>query len=123
MTSAAAASARGDVDARMAARRRALAVYAGDLLPGAVADPVDDERQRLRRAAASAAASLAADYRSRGRGADALAAAQRSVDLDPYQEGPWLLMAELHEMGGDASAAELSRRECARIQAELAVGW
>ncbi len=122
MAAAATASARGDVDGRMTARRRALAVYTGDLLPGVAADPVDDERQRLRRAAATAAASLAADYRSRGRGADALAAAQRSVDLDPYQEGPWLLMAELHEKGGDASAAELSRRECARIQAELTVG-
>ncbi|KUI26185.1 transcriptional regulator [Mycobacterium sp. IS-1496] len=122
MTAAATASARGDVDGRIAARRRALVVYTGDLLPGVAADPVDDERQRLRRAAASAAAGLAADHRARGRGAEALAAAQQSVDLDPYQEGPWLLMAELHESGGDPSAAELSRRECARIQAELAVG-
>lgn len=123
MSAAATASARGDVDGRIAARHRALAVYAGDLLPGVTIEPVDDERQRLRRAAASAAASLAADYRSRGRGADALAAAQQSVDLDPYQEGPWLLMAELHEMGGDAGAAELSRREIARIHAEVALGW
>ena len=44
------------------------------------------------------------------------------VELDPYQDGPWLLMAELHENGGDSSAAELIRREYARIQAELGIG-
>jgi DNA-binding SARP family transcriptional activator len=122
LSAASTASARGDVDGRMAARRQALAVYTGDLLPGVTAEPVEAERQRLRRAAASAAASLAADYRARGAGARALAAAQRSVDLDPYQDGPWLLIAELHDKGGDACAAELTRREYARIQAELTVG-
>ncbi|TFV61588.1 transcriptional regulator [Mycobacterium sp. PS03-16] len=122
LAAAATASAKGDVDGRMAARRRALALYGGDLLPGVHAEPVDGERQRLRRAAASAAASLAADHRARGDGGEALAAAQLSVDLDPYQDGPWLLMAELHESGGDTSAAELTRREHARLQAELTAG-
>lgn len=122
LSAASAASARGDVDRRMAARRTALGVYTGDLLPGLDAEPVEQERQRLRRAAAAAAAGLAADHHARGERAPALAAAQRSVALDPCQDMSWLLMAELHDESGDASAAELTRREYARIQAELAVG-
>lgn len=121
LTTAAAASARGDVDARIAARQRALAVYTGDLLPDVSAEAADTERQRLKRRAAAAAAGLAADHRARGAGPEALAAAQRSIDLDPYQDRPWLLLADLHEQAGDASAAEFTRREYARIQAELAI--
>lgn len=122
LAAASAASARGDTDRRMTARRTALALYTGTLLPGLTVEPVEQERQRLRRAAAAAAAGLAADHRARGEYGPALAAAQRSVDLEPCQDMAWRVMAELHDAGGDASAAELTRREHARIQAELTVG-
>lgn len=122
LSAATAASARGDVDGRMAARRAALDLYTGPLLPGVAAEPVEQERERLRRVAGAAAAGLAADHHARGERAPALAAAQRSVALDPYQDGSWTLLAELHDAIGDASAAELTRREHARLQAELAVG-
>ena len=52
---------------------------------------------------------------------DALVAAQRSVELDPYQEIPWLILADLHEKLGDISSAEYLRREHARMRAELEV--
>jgi DNA-binding SARP family transcriptional activator len=122
LTEAAATSARGDVDGRIGLRERALALYAGDLLPEFCGtEPVEAERQRLRRRAAAAAAALASDYRERGELAKAMDVAQRSVDLDPEQEIPWLMLAELHQKAGDHVSADHVRREHSRIQAALAV--
>ena len=82
---------------------------------------IEDERDRLRRSAAAAAAALASDCRTLGDYEDALGAAQRSVELDPYQEIPWLILADLHDKVGDMGSAEYFRREHARIRAELEV--
>jgi DNA-binding SARP family transcriptional activator len=122
LTEAAAASARGDIDGRIDLREQALALYPGDLLPEFWGtEHVESERQRLRRRAAAAAAALASDYRERGEFAKAMDVAQRSVDLDPEQEIPWLMLAELHEKAGDHVSADHVRREHSRIQAELTV--
>jgi hypothetical protein len=43
------------------------------------------------------------------------------VDLDPYQEEPWLILADLHEKTDDTSAAQHVRREHARMKVELEV--
>ncbi len=43
------------------------------------------------------------------------------LKLDPYQEIPWLILADLHEKVGDFSSAEYVRREHARIKADLEV--
>ena len=75
----------------------------------------------MRRSAAAAAAALASDYRTLGDYEQALVTAQRSVQLDPYQEIPWLILADLHEKLGDVSSAEYVRREHARVRAELEV--
>jgi DNA-binding SARP family transcriptional activator len=120
LTEAAAASGCGDIDGRIRLREQALAVYTGDLLPEFCGtEHVESERQRLRRRAAAAAAALASDYRERGEFAKAMDVAQRSVDLDPEQEIPWLMLAELHEKAGDHVSADHVRREHSRIQAEL----
>jgi two-component SAPR family response regulator len=115
-------SARGDLLGRISARQEALNLYAGDLLPEIyVSEHIDSERERLRRSAAAAAAALASDYRTLGDYEQALVTAQRSVELDPYQEIPWLILADLHEKVGDVSSAEYVRREHARMRAELEV--
>jgi DNA-binding SARP family transcriptional activator len=122
LTEAAASSARGDLASRIALREKALALYTGDLLPELCAsEHIGAERQRLRRYAAAAAAALASDYRSLGDDEKAMDAAQRSVQLDPEQEIPWLMLAQLHEKAGDHVSAEYVRREHSRIQAALEV--
>ena len=95
---AAGSAARGDTAASMAARQAALALYVGDALPeDGPADYVVADRERLRLAAATAAASLAQDSRSLGNPRQALAAARLSVQLDRYQDLAWELLVELHE--------------------------
>ena len=122
LSTAATLSARGDLPGRILARQQALDLYTGDLLPELTGSQhIEDERDRLRRSAAAAAAALASDCRALGDYEDALSAAQRSVELDPYQEIPWLILADLHDKVGDISSAEYLRREHARIRAELEV--
>lgn len=117
---AAAASARGDLHGRMAARHEAMSLYTGELLPEISGSSyLDAERDRLQRSAAAAAAALAADHQSLDEFEQALAMAQRSVQLEPYQDTAWVVLAELHESLGDHSSAELMRREHARLQADL----
>jgi len=122
MSRAAALSARGDLMGRISARQEALNLYTGDLLPEfSGSEHIDSERDRLRRSAAAAAAALASDYRTVGDYEQALVTAQRSVELDPYQEIPWLILADLHEKVGDVISAEYVRREHVRMRAELEV--
>ena len=42
-------------------------------------------------------------------------AARRSLDLDPFHDPSWALLAEVHERLGDHSAAAVTRREHARV--------
>jgi DNA-binding SARP family transcriptional activator len=115
-------SARGDIPGRVAARRRALDCYTGDLLPNLTGvDHVEIERDRLRRNAAAVAAALAADQYGLGDHGQALASARRSVQLDPYQDLAWQVLADVHTDLGDPGSAEFVRREHARVRAELGV--
>ncbi|MDO3639665.1 tetratricopeptide repeat protein, partial [Mycolicibacterium arseniciresistens] len=82
---------------------------------------VEGERDRLRHKAAAVAAALAADHLALGEHDRALAAAERSVQLEPEQDTGWLVLADLHAELGDAGSAEYVRREHARIRAELGV--
>lgn len=101
-------------------RSAALAWYRGDLLPeDGPAEYVVGDRDRLRVLAASAAATLAQEYRAVGQLRPALAAARQSVQLDRYQDLAWELLAELHRDAGDDSAAARARRDHAAAQAEL----
>jgi DNA-binding SARP family transcriptional activator len=95
-----------------------LDLYVGELLPEVgAAEWVLAERDRYRLAAADAAvqvAGLAED-------AQALRAAHRAVELDSLRDSSWLLLADLQAEQGDPTAAAATRREHARICAELAV--
>ena len=51
--------------------------------------------------------------------ASAIDAAQRSLALDPFHDPSWALLAEVHERLGDHSAAAVTRREHARVTADL----
>lgn len=117
------ASARGDTRGRMAARQEALDLYHGDLLPDLVMperpEHIDNQRGSLRRKAAAAAAAMASDYRTMGDYVRALANCRRSVELDPYPELPWLILADLYEKVGDVTSAEHARREHARMLTDL----
>lgn len=111
---------RGDRNAAVLLRQRALALYTDDLLPeDGPAEHVAPHRERLRLAAAATAADLADDLRVLGDGDGALDAARLSVRLDPYQDRPWQLLVELHLDAGDATAAEQARRGHARAIADL----
>lgn len=122
LSRAATLSARGDLRGRASARQEALNLYTGDLMPEISGSPhIDAERERLHRAAAAAAAALASDYRTLGEYEQALVTAQRSVQLDRYQDTAWAVLADLHETLGDLSSAEYVRREHARIRADLEV--
>ena len=106
----------------LAARLAALQLYTGDLLPEVgPAEWVVEERDRLRALAARVgadAAQLALELNELSTG---LRAAQRSVELDPYHDISWRLLATLHERLGDRSAAAVTRREHARLCADLGV--
>ena len=110
----------GDQAAALGCRLAAVQRYTGDLLPETgPADWVLEERARLRGLAARtafAAAELAGELGDLTAGS---AAAARSVELDPYTDTGWALLADLHERQGDLSAAAVARREHRRVRAEL----
>jgi DNA-binding SARP family transcriptional activator len=110
----------GDRGGALRCRLAAVQRYAGDLLPEmGPAEWVLEERARLRSLAARtafAAAELAGELGDLDAGR---AAAARSVELDPYRDTGWALLADLHERQGDLSAAAVARREHRRVRAEL----
>lgn len=117
---AATASARGDVARRMRYREAALALYTDDLLSDdTVTEHIASERERLRRAAVAAATALANDHWCRGDHARAEQAARRALDLDPDQDLPWKILAEVFEAMGDIGSATHARQERDRVRADL----
>lgn len=117
----AAARARGDHAAAAAAAREGLSLYRGDLLPeDGPAEWVVAEREHWRLRAAVAARELAGDCAVLGDLQGGIAAARRSLELDPFQDRPWELLAELHDRAGERLAAAHARTEHARVTAELA---
>ena len=48
-----------------------------------------------------------------------LRAARRSLELDPYHDQSWRLLAELFERAGDHTAAAVTRRDHERVCAAL----
>jgi DNA-binding SARP family transcriptional activator len=98
----------------------ALDLYGGDLLPEVgPAEWVVEERDRLRTVAARAGATAADLALKVGELATGVRAAQRSIEIDPYHDDSWTLLAELYERRGDRSAAAVTRRDHARIRADL----
>jgi DNA-binding SARP family transcriptional activator len=111
----------GDGARERAALEAALRLYTGDLLPEeGAAEWVVAERDRLRVTAASAAETLARRLAA-GDPEAAVDAARRAVELDPYRDGAWRLLAELHEATGDHAAAHAARDGHRKVLEELGV--
>jgi DNA-binding SARP family transcriptional activator len=107
----------GDRPTALAARETAVSGYGGDLLPEeGSAEWVLADRDRLRAAAAQAASRVAEDHPEQQA---VIRAARRSVEIDPFQDRPWVLLADAFESVGDRSAAARARRDHERILQEL----
>lgn len=93
-------------------------LYRGDLLPEVgEADWVVDERDRLRLSVAGALASAAAMCLEQRRPDLGVWQARRVVQLDPWRDTAWLLLARLQRQQGDHSAAQVTLSEHSRILA------
>jgi DNA-binding SARP family transcriptional activator len=115
-----AARAEGDRPAAVRHREIALALYAGELLPEeGPAEWVVDERERLRLLATTTATTLARDQRALGRLPDAITAAHRAVQLDPWSDLGWQLLTRLYEEAGDTTSASRCRRRHEQVAREL----
>ncbi|HET9648068.1 MAG TPA: BTAD domain-containing putative transcriptional regulator, partial [Microlunatus sp.] len=107
---------------RLAALSAALDAYGGELLPEVgPAEWVLAERDRLRALAARLGVDAAQTALELENWSAGIAAARRSIELDPYHDSAWQLLAELLDRAGDHSAAAVARREHARVCAELGV--
>ncbi|WP_146900907.1 BTAD domain-containing putative transcriptional regulator [Cellulomonas aerilata] len=116
-------AAAGPSDGRTAgALRRALEVYAGDLLPEeGPADWAAALRAQYRSQAAEAAASLASLELLRGDPAAAVAAATRSVEIDVCLDGAWRTLIAAYRLLGDLAAGERAQRRYAEVLLDLGV--
>jgi DNA-binding SARP family transcriptional activator len=120
ITLADAARADGDLPAAVRHREIALALYTGELLPeDGPSEWVVDEREHLRLQATTAATTLARDLRALGRLQEAIAAAHRIVQIDPWSDLGWRLLAQLHDEAGDPGAATRARRRHQEVAREL----
>ncbi|WP_344507251.1 BTAD domain-containing putative transcriptional regulator [Dactylosporangium maewongense] len=110
----------GDGHARAAALHEALFAYGGELLPeDGPAEWVVHEREVLRRRAAEAATELATALLAAGETADAVAAAERCVQIDRYCDAGWRLVVDGYRQLGNLAAAARARREYAHVLASL----
>jgi DNA-binding SARP family transcriptional activator len=108
--------------AALAARRVALELYLGELLPEVgPADWVVEDRDRLRLLAASLAAAAAADAIAVADHGAAIDLARRSVTLDACHDPAWRLLIETYEQVGDLSAAAVARADHRRVWDDLGV--
>lgn len=109
-------------DTRADALRVALDTYRGDLLPeDGPAEWVVAERERLRLAAAGAAAELAEVELASGRPEAVVEAAQRCVDLDACSDAGWRLLVEGYDRLGDPMARARAERRYAAMLQDLGV--
>lgn len=117
---AARADAAGDPRLALLHATSALDLYAGDLLPETgPAEWVVPERERLRAVAAATGAEAARVALVLGELPIGIRAARRSLELDPYHDQSWQLLAELCDRQGDHTAAAVARRDHERVCAAL----
>lgn len=110
----------GDGDRTVAALKRALAAYEGELLPedGPV-EWVVRKREGCRMDAAEAAQMLAECELERGDPVAACAACHRGLQIDRYRDRLWRLLIEASQQAGDHAAAARARRGYDEVLAEL----
>ena len=105
---------------RVGRARRAVALYAGDLLPGDVyEDWATAHRERLRRRFVSLADAVAADAQERGDTEEAARFLDLALEIEPLDEIRTLRLCEmLHSSGRSMSAAGVAKR-CISLLGEL----
>ncbi|MGB5953221.1 MAG: BTAD domain-containing putative transcriptional regulator, partial [Ornithinimicrobium sp.] len=97
-------------------------LYRGDLLPEVGnAEWVVWERDRLRQEAAAYAVQVAQLCLDASLHSQGITTARRALELDPYQDAAWIVLAQLQEGGRDATAAALTRAKHGDIRRELDV--
>jgi DNA-binding SARP family transcriptional activator len=120
---AARAHADGDDVRHTVALRLAVELYAGDVLPeDGPAEWVVEIREQLRQRVAQAAAELARLELDRGHLPVAVAAAKRSIELDPWNDASWRRLIEGHRRAGDHAQAAVTRRAYQRRLLDLGIG-
>jgi DNA-binding SARP family transcriptional activator len=108
--------------AAVAALRRALVLYRGDLLPeDGPAEWVVRERDRLRHDAAEAATALGAAEFAAGDPATAARVLERALRIDPFRDPAWRLLIRAHSDVGDVAAAARARLDYTRVLTDLGV--
>jgi DNA-binding SARP family transcriptional activator len=108
--------------AAVAALRRALVLYRGELLPeDGPAEWVVRERDRLRHDAAEAATALGAAELAAGDPAAAARVLERALRIDPFRDPAWRLLIRAHSDVGDVAAAARARRDYTRVLTDLGV--
>jgi DNA-binding SARP family transcriptional activator len=90
---------------RQASLRRALELYAGELLPGYREEWVVAERQRLAEGCLWCLDTLAEELAKSGAVEEALELAQRAVGIDPLHEGRQIRLMRLYSAAGDLGSA------------------
>jgi DNA-binding SARP family transcriptional activator len=112
----------GPLDAAVAALRRAVGLYRGDVLPeDGPAEWVASLRDHYRLRAAEAAATLAVLELERGDAAAAAAAASHSLHLEQWRDASWRTLIEAYRRAGDMAAAERARRSYDAVLSDLGV--
>jgi DNA-binding SARP family transcriptional activator len=101
---------------------RALAVYAGDLLPeDGPEEWVVEVRERYRTLAVEAAREAAESALVAGEPRAAIESCRLGLAIDRYHDPLWRLLIDSRSQAGDLSAADRDRREYEAILSELGV--
>ena len=106
----------------VAALRRAVDAYTGDLLEGGYDDWLLEERDRLARLHLDALERLAGLLADRGEHGPAIAYAERLVRHDPLREAGYRLLMRLHDARGERARALRAYHACAAaVERDLGV--
>ncbi len=108
----------GEREGETAALLRTLALYPGSLLPGFYDRWVEEERERLRRRTLGGLARLVTLLEEERRYGEAVDAAERLGELDPFREETILALIRLHALQGNPAKGLAVFRRFARFLGE-----
>ncbi len=109
-------------DRMVAALRRAVELYAGDLLEGCYDEWLIEDRERLRDRYLSALRRLTSALAERAEYAEAIRLGRELARCDPLHEDTYRLLMGVHDAAGDRAGGVRIYHECAAtLQRELGV--